>query len=358
MQKDRYLATFAPGFEGVIGDLLDRHLAGVSDLSVSSGMALFGYAGPLDDVAELAFFNNVFLVFREWNTSVSPFHDLVKSSAGKSGLSARAADIAARAGGSFRVRFSKENQFTSVDAKVMAFAEQHISRLTGLKSDRFSPGIEFWYIIRREGLSFFAVRLTKKTSTEKYLEQGELRPEIVQLVTGLARITEKDRVLLDPFAGHGSIPEQLSIIHETAIIHASDIDPALCASLSRRFSGNNRVRVHHGDALRLEWIADASVDVIVTDPPWGSWKSESFREENSIDNLYSRMLVEFDRVLSDRGRAFVISGAKKEMLDAVVSSSAFAHCAAAENFRTDILVNGKKCAVFSLARKGKADEQA
>lgn len=362
MQNGRYAATFAPGFEGVIEGLLERYLSGAAKLGVTSGFASFEYRGAGEgqssssfaDVANLAFFNNAFLVLREWNTSASPFHDLVKASAGKSDLPAFAAEIATYAGGPFRVRFSKENQFASVDKSLMDYAEKFISRATGLKPDRFDPSIEFWFIIRREGKSLFAVRLSKKQSTEKYLEKGELRPEIVQLVTALARVCPEDRVLLDPFAGHGSIPEQLSLLQKGCVVYASDIDPDLAAPLARRFAGNRRVRVRSGDALDLSWIASASVDVIVTDPPWGFFDSDSYKGERSIEKLYEGMLAAFDRVLSPRGRALVITGAKNEFTGAVLASPAFSHCAEEKDFRTDILVNGKKSAVFALRRKGES----
>jgi 16S rRNA G966 N2-methylase RsmD len=352
MQTGRYAATFAPGFEGVIDGLLDRYLPGAANLGVTSGFASFDYKGPLTDVANLAFFNNAFLVLREWNTSASGFPDLVKASAGKSELPAFAAQISAHAGGPFRVRFSRENQFVSVDKSVMDYAEKFIARATGLHPDRFDPSIEFWYLVRREGKSIFAARISKKQSTEKYLEKGELRPEIVQLVTALARVGPEDRVLLDPFAGYGAIPEQLSRLQKGCVVYASDIDPELASHLARRFSGNSRVRVRVGDALDLSWIATASVDAIVTDPPWGFFDSDSYKGERSIEKLYAGMLASFDRVLSPRGRALVITGAKNEFRDAVLASASFAFCAEETRFRTDILINGKKSAVFELWRKG------
>ena len=350
MQTGRYAATFAPGFEGVIDGLLDRNLSGASNIGVTSGFASFDYTGPVNDVANLAFFNNAFLVLRDWNTSASGFPDLVKAVAGKSDLPAFASEIAAYAGGPFRVRFSKENQFVSVDKSLMDYAEKFIARATGLRPDRFDPSIEFWFLVRREGKSLFAARISKKQSTEKYLEKGELRPEIVQLVTALARVEPEDRVLLDPFAGYGAIPEQLSQVQKGCVVYASDIDSELAAHLARRFSGNSRVRVRAGDALELSWIAPASVDVIVTDPPWGFFDSDSYKGERSIEKLYEGMLVSFDRVLSPRGRALVITGAKSELRDAVLASAAFAHCAEEKKFRTDILINGKKSAVFALWR--------
>lgn len=347
---NRYLGTFAPGFEGVMADLLVRYVPSAVDISVTSGMITFASSCPIGDPACVPFFNNAFLVLREWNTSASTFHDLVKSSAGKSTLPSVARELARMAGSSFRVRFSKENQFTSVDVSVSAYAEKFIAGATGLRVDRMESGMEFWFIIRRENISFFAARLTKKQSTEKYLEKGELRPEIAQLVIALAGITAEDRILLDPFAGYGSIPEQMCSFCENAVIYASELDRTLVTFLSRRFSGNSRVRVREGDALSLDWIADRSVDAIVTDPPWGCWDSATYAGERSVDNLYAGMLAQFDRVLSDRGRAVVVTAAKREFEAAVANSPPFAQSASAPGFRTDILINGKKSAAFRISR--------
>lgn len=359
MQDHRFVATFAPGFEGIIGRLVEQALPSASGIEVSSGLLFFSSAAPFSEVASLAFCNNVFLTIREWATGSDPFDILVKDCARTvfpAGVSAALAELA---GGSFRVRFSNENQFCSVDKKVMESAERHIAAQTGLPADRLDPGMEFWYIRRREGFSFFTARLTKKQSTEKYLRKGELRPEIVQLIVGLARTTPADRVLLDPFAGYGSIPAQLALVRGDAVIYASDIDPERVADLSARFGEEKRVSVHRGDAASLSFVAPGSVDLVVTDPPWGFWEGDSYARSDGIGGLYARMLKEFDRVLNaDRGRAVILTAAKKEFGEAVLLSPAFAKCADWPGFRTDILVNGKKSAVFSIGRKELPDGQA
>lgn len=382
MSVQRYLATFAPGFEGIIESLLIQTIPSATGTEVSSGIVFFTFSGPTDELAAAAFFNNIFLIVNEWKTAQMPFDEMIKSVAKANRLASVAPSVAGLTGLSYRVRYSRENQFCPVDKKMMDAAEQYISRATGLKADRFDPGLEFWYIIRREGWSFFAIRLTKKPSTEKYLRQGELRPEIVQLIVGLARVSAQDRFLLDPFAGYGSIPEQLALItgklgsggnqaengHSVAggnqaVIHASDLDAERVTDLETRFTGNAAVTVGHCDALKLAHIADSSVDLIVTDPPWGFWEGSAYSGENSIEALYEKMLAEFARVLKIGSRAVVLTGAKREFEEAVGKSAVFARCAgnvapadasgasgAGDSFRTDILVNGKKSAVFVLKR--------
>ncbi len=353
MAQRRYLATFAAGFEPVIGEILAESLAGSRVVRIESGMVLFDYQGRFDKAASIESFNNVFLVINEWKAVPRSFFDMVRGAE-----SARMDDAAAacRACGarSFRVRFSRENAFESVDKKITAAAERLVSEGTGLASDRFSPGIEFWFIARREGYGCFALRLTRKQSAGKILAQGELRPEICRLAIALAGIGDGARILVDPFAGHGAIPAALARVHPSATVHASDASAEMVAALERRFAGNDsRVSVHRCDALELSYCPDGSVDAIVTDPPWGEWEGSTFGRARSLAELYRSMLEEFDRVLAPSGKACVLTGAKREFEEALAGCPAFADSAGKEGFRTDILVNGKKCAVFVIARSAR-----
>lgn len=349
----RYFATFAPGFEGIVGNLLARALPESVPVAVSSGMALFDYPGDPARTSDAVFFNNVFFVVQEWRTSGIPFPELVRTAAKNNRLAGLAGELRLPGVRTFRVRYSKENQFCSVDKKTMDDAERYISRCTGLAADRLNPDMEFWFLTRREGLSFFAARLTDKQSTEKYLKQGELRPEIVQLLVGLARASPDDAVILDPFAGHGSIPARLADLCPGSRLLVSDIDPALANALAERFAGRENIRVSRADALHLPSVASGSVDLVVTDPPWGFWDADAYAGENSLERLYAGMLAEFARVLRVGGRAFVLTGAKREFEAAVAACPEFApSCGGSDDipFRTDILVNGKKSAVYALRR--------
>jgi SAM-dependent methyltransferase len=364
MQQKRFLAIFAPGFESVIGSMLAESLPGLGRVEISSGMVLFDAPCALEDVASLAFLNNVFLVLREWHTNSSSPVAMVRSVTSSEIPEMILHDVLSIGAGSFRVRFSRENQFFSVDKKTMSDAERYISAQTGLGADRVTPDMEFWFIVRSEKYSCFAARITKKQSTEKYLERGELRPEIAQLLVSLARVSAADLVIVDPFAGHGAIPAQLAVDlaarggPASTVVHASDIDPELVAAMQRRFGLGGVVQVRKCDALSLSYLADGSVDLVVTDPPWGFWDGDRYQGEQSIATLYRGMLAEFARILVPDGRAFVLTGAKREMEEAVLESPVFARCAGLPNFRTDVLVNGKKSAVFALSKKDVPDGKA
>lgn len=328
--------------------LLPECLPGVGAVRVFPGMVRFAYAGPPADVASVPFFNNVFFVFRDWETSSIPFPSLVKKTSGNDTFPESWSRVQSRAVRTFRVRFSASNQFCSVDRQVMAAAESLVSSATGLTPDRLTPDAEFWYLTRSEGYSCLAYRLPGRPSSTKDLRQGELRPEIARLLVALAGIPSSPAVLLDPFAGYGSIPEVLARRYPSATVHACDIDPERQADLRARFGSLSRVVLHPCGIEELTGLEDGSVDAVVTDPPWGQWEGERYSGERSVPILYRRMLGFFARLLRPGGRLCVLTGAKREFEEAVAESAVFADASGKPGFRTDILVNGKKCAAFIL----------
>ena len=328
--------------------LLPECLPGAGAVRVFPGMVRFAYAGPPADVAAVPFFNNAFFVFRDWETSSIPFPSLVKKTMGNDSFPESWNRVQSPSVRTFRVRFSASNKFCSVDRPVMDAAERLVSSATGLSPDRLNPDAEFWYLTRSEGYSCLAYRLSGRPSTTKDLRQGELRPEIARLLVALAGIPPSPSVLLDPFAGYGSIPEALARRFPSAAVHAGDIDPARQGDLRARFGSSSRVVLHSCGMEDITGLGDGSVDAVVTDPPWGHWEGERYSGERSIPILYRRMLGIFARLLRPGGRLCVLTGAKREFEEAVADSPVFADAARKPGFRTDILVNGKKCAAFIL----------
>ena len=124
--------------------------------------------------------------------------------------------------GTFRVRFSQENQFAKVDKQLVRKAEEMVINNSRLQLDRLSPSTEIWYSIRREGFGFCGQLISKREFTEKNLNKGELRPEVAYFMNVLANPCEKD-VVCDCFAGYGSIPVQLVKNFRFSKLYVSDI---------------------------------------------------------------------------------------------------------------------------------------
>lgn len=345
MHAFHYLATCPAGFELEVSRLLPDMLQGADVSRASGGAVWFSLPSPLTNDSIPAFVSNVFFVLREWNTSANPFSELVKQSARKSGLDRLPEGYRTSA---FRVRFSRENRFESVDKAVTASAEKFIATVTGSLPDRLGSGGEYWFIVRSESWSAFALRLEGADRSAGTPAQGELSAALASLVVLRAARDREPKTVLDPCAGSGSIPERCAALLSDARVIASDIDPSSVARMEHRFAGNPRVSVHRDDLLTLLNIADASVDILVTDPPWGSWEEGGYRDAEKLKALYSGLLASASRVLASGGRLCVLTGAKREFEEAVAANRAFAASSRHEGYRMDILVNGKKAALYAL----------
>ena len=124
----------------------------------------------------------------------------------------------------FRIITSDENEFVSVDKKLLAKIESKIIRLKGIKLevDLHRPQIEFWFLRRSENIGFFMLRLTKNIINKK-LPAGELRPELAYILCYLSE-PDKSDIFLDPFAGYGSIPIERVKNFSYNLVFASDND--------------------------------------------------------------------------------------------------------------------------------------
>jgi tRNA G10 N-methylase Trm11 len=242
----------------------------------------------------------------------------------------------------FRIVISNENKPAAIDEKRRAAAEGYISRLSGLKVNRTNPDTEFWFLYRREeGASFsvFMKRLTLHPSREKSLHKGELPPPLAWTLCRLAHLVHND-VILDPFCGYGSIPEAaLKHFHITKFI-ACDNNREAALYTAARFKKRQKgdFILHQADFVSLpSLIAEKSIDVIITDPPWGLYK------EIDDEQFHVKMFDVFDKLLKDSGRIVMLYANDDEVLKAAPS------CFTLE-CRIPILLSGRKAAIFVFGR--------
>ena len=254
----------------------------------------------------------------------------------------------------FRVRFSNENTFEKVPKNILEMAEQTIARNYGLYVDRLHPKHEYWFIMRRDEPAYFG-RLLKKAAGAKP-QKGELRPELACLLC-LDCEFNKTTVVCDPYAGYGSIPLHIHKNLPYAKLYVSDSDSALVANLRKTQLGgapgasrptgtvasggaDAGVDVTCADATNLKHIGDGAVDYIITDPPWGF-----VGNYGDISDFYRRAVLEMKRILKPSGAIVLLTGAPAAMADAA------ARARLTVTSRRNILVNGKKAAVFKLASR-------
>ena len=106
-------------------------------------------------------------------------------------------------------------------------------------------------------------------------------------------------------------------------------------SQKKQLAGNDSVEVFVQDALKAEKIADKSLDLIITDPPWGYYE-----DIGDINKFYAQMFASFRRILKDDGRLVILS-ARKEEIEKAASDAKFS----IEN-SLHTLVNGKKASLY------------
>lgn len=321
-----YISTFTTGFSNLILEALNKLLPGVKVLKVYDGLVNYIYDGNEENIHRVLIFNNSYLIIRKFKGRNCEMTTMVKNinSLNRLPLSRK----------TFRIRYSVNNQFVSMDKSYTRQIEEKIRRLTNAEIDRVSPQIEYWFIKRSEDVGFFCRLLIKRKYTEKNLNKGELRPEFAFLMCMLGELN-KSTIVMDPFAGYGSIPKQVAKSFRFKKMYVSDITPERIKNLCQYFDKKPNVDVVLRNALNMQDIGSHTIDVIITDPPWGCYK-----QVDNIEQFYVNMLGEFGRVLKVGGKIIVLTARKSEFESALIKQK----CLICN--KIDTLVNGKKAAVY------------
>ena len=333
----QFVSSFITGFSSVVEQNLPKLLPTVKIIKVLDGLIFYSYNGDSRDIERVVYFNNTFFVMASLEGKNLNFQSLFQSV-----LSKKTYFLINK--GSCRVRFNKENQFEKVDKNLSSKAESFILKNSKLKIDRVSPDTEIWFSIRSEGFGFAGQLISKREFTEKNLYKGELRPEFAYLMGAFARI-EPSFTVAEPFCGYGAVPVQIIKKFRCAKLYASDIDDEKISVLKekKQFKDNPVLDLRQCDAFELKHIADKSVDIVITDPPWGF-----FEDVGDISVFYEKMLKSFDRILKSEGKIILLS-ARKEELEAVIEKTADLKFCIEEKLNT--LVNGKKASLYRICRK-------
>ena len=326
-----FISSFITGFQHVVEKNLPQILAGVKILHVFDGLIHYQYAGDSHNLDKIIYFNNTFFVLKTMKGKGLNFPSLVGavSSEKKYYLINK---------GTFRVRFQNENQFVKVDKNISKKAEETVLHNSKLHLDRLSPTTEIWYSIRREGFAFCGQLISKREFTEKNLNKGELRPEIAYLICCYADLNQDD-VVAEPFCGYGSISVQLIKKFRFQKLFASDIDKEKISinMQKKQLKDNPQIELSVNDAFVLPQIIDRSVDVVITDPPWGY-----FEQIDDIGEFYKKMFTSFKRILKENGRMIILSARKNEIEKAALEMNV----QILSSLHT--LVNGKKASLYKM----------
>jgi len=356
-----YYATFIPGLQEFIAVAIRERLPDVSILKLLDGAVIFK-TGVTYDSLNFFCFNNIFALIdideirdKKAKCDIDEIHKyngqakielhIKKIINALDNRSLEAMQVISENNNkiqSFRLVCSAENKPVSISEKSRLGMEKFIERISSLKPDRSNPDTEFWFLYRSEGFCVFMKRLTNNRAGEKSLHPGELSP---QLAWSLCRIAElkHGQTASDPFCGYGSIPLAACRHFPVKKFYASDLDPA-CVKIAKSKPGlkNERCEIVKADFRSVpELIGQGSIDVIVTDPPWGLYKETDV----PLQRLYDEIIGCFARLLKAGGTAVILSAAEKEVEAAVGKVGMLTI-----NGKIPVLVSGKKAIIFKLGK--------
>ncbi|GHV96537.1 hypothetical protein AGMMS50293_28570 [Spirochaetia bacterium] len=355
-----FYAAFIPGLQECIAEIIRERLPDAVIHKLLDGAVLFETQCSYDKLNFFCF-NNIFAVagIMEQNGPDQALEAHItavitgKAAAGKvsAGIPLTAEKIIAQNSKkfhSFRIVVSKENKPAAVSEKLRAQAEQYITRLSDLSVNRSRPDTEFWFLYRSEGFSLFMKRLTLRASWEKSLHPGELPPPLAWILCRLGGLTHSDTVL-DPFCGYGSIPDAvLKYFHITKCIACDNNSEAAAYTRGRFKDRTPGSFIFHKTDFRslVSLVSEKSVDVIITDPPWGFYSPDKSTLQDgeaniSIKQLYEEMFRVFGVLLKEGGRAVVLCANKDEILGAATGRFELQK-------NIPILLSGKKTAIFQF----------
>lgn len=337
----QYLGLCVSGLEEVAANILCQRLKDLQDLRISGGAVGFSTDVPYNSL-NLFCFNNLFQVV--CSAPAAPTKTGLERFL--RGLPSARGDWAAcrehpKKFRTFRLVTSCQNQLVSMPKTVKTAVEQKLRVESGLAVDRSLPDSEFWAVVRSDGQAYLLKRLTRHRAYDKLLSPGELHPELAYLLCWLSEPRPGD-VVVDPFCGYGSIPLQRCKRFSYAKLFAFDSDSQMVEITREKLPARENIRVERKNVLTLsQRLPPESVDAFITDPPWGIYREM----ELDLEEFYRLALGQMVRVLKPDGRIVLLTAAKAEQSRALEETPSLALTA-----RYDILVSGKKAAVFVMEK--------
>ncbi len=232
----------------------------------------------------------------------------------------------------FIVRCYEGSTTVSVDKDRLVKIEKRIAN--ELEAVLFvpRPSLEFALFLREDGNAYFGMRISYPDPNSKYEKRnaGQLRSQVAHCMC-LMSSPKPDDVLLDPFAGFGTIPLERSVMFPYKEIVLFEKDKEVMLKAGELLGGKQKIQRHAADFFNSS-VRD--IDKIVTEPP------SVLQDENS-GRFYIKMLDKFSEVLRTNGMAVIL-------LDRSVELPKHASFRIQET--ADILVSGKKSRIYKLSK--------
>lgn len=344
-----YFSTFITGTQEIIKEFLEKR--GCKVKLLLDGLVVFKSDCPENEIRRFRIFNNTFILLRSFSNlkpNIKSLERILVIISHSKNLLSQIANNLLSSRRNFKIICSLENRMVSVRRSLLKALEAIILKIHGMRLDIKNPDLEFWVLLRREGYGFFGIRITYPSREEKYRDRGELRKEIAYIMSLISDPSPED-IVIDPFAGYGSIPLERAKNFPYKEIIAVDKDKNLVSRLKEKVKTFKRkITIIWGDALALDEIPDSYVTKIISDPPWGEYKKIP-----NLEEFYEAMLREFNRILKPNGVIVLLIGAK-EIFEKVLQAK-FSRVFLLKR-KYNILVSGKKAAIYCLLKNFSTDK--
>ncbi|KAI9493239.1 putative RNA methylase family UPF0020-domain-containing protein [Zychaea mexicana] len=185
-----------------------------------------------------------------------------------------------------------------------------------------------------------------KNRNRQFFGKTSLNPCIAYCLAQVAN-PSPGQVVLDMCCGTGTIPIEGASCYPDAIWIGSEVhETTLCEKARGNVlhSGVQNTELMLGDG-RCLCLRDDSVDIILTDWPWGL-REGSFL---AIQRLYPRFMKQISRVLRSKGKAYIVTQGHK-LLNRVLD---YPWCAATWDINEikPIAIGGHKVSLYILTKK-------
>lgn len=320
-----YYAQTMPGVEEIAWlEIRDRfpqaHFLRYLFAKEQNGIVVFEHRGAPDDLLRLRTTEDVFMQI-VYQDGVAPlkrelktlFELIASSEAAGRAMNEYLRHRRFSAPPTYRVISRQFGRFEysrkDLTATVWRALKQRYPRWTPVADD---AQVEFWANLL--GAQFLlGARLSDRSMRHRFARKVELpaalRPSVAAAMVFLTQPQPED-VFLDPMAGSGTILYERIQAGSFASVLGGDIDPVRVDAARKNVRGTRRkpgandpqVDIREWDARELP-LADASVDKVATNPPFG----KQLRGNQTPAKLYPSLLAELQRVVKPGGRIVLLT---------------------------------------------------
>ncbi len=333
--KTKYLSTFLAGTGELVQETLKKALENAEIHLLLDGIITYSTTTDIEKLLKLKFLTNTFIVVKSFEDLTGRYFKPMFQWTKRHGFEEIAAQLSKLPIKTFRVMLHDNGKFVTYNKYAIADIEKRVSADLGLELNPHQPDTEIWFMHRKEGYGFVLIRITKESKSE-HKNKGQLRPELANLLCVLANPAKND-VLLDPFAGYGTIVAELVKLPHAQIIAFEKKQNM--QTISGILKIDPRTKFYFSDFFANTLPAN-SISKIVTDPPWGL-----FDKTLNVGEFYSKVFTEFDRLLAEKGEVVLL-------LDRAIEIKQFLPPTRFELKNAfSVLVSGKKAAIYLLSKR-------